>query len=258
MNTHQLGQIAMHLDVAASSARPIPQITKDLPSLSVEDAYRIQSLSIEERVKRGERKIGVKMGLTSRAKMRQVGVSEPVSGWLTDQMVVEEGGTFFRGSCIHPRIEPEIAFLIGKRLSGPVTPLQAMAAIEAVTCAMEIIDSRFQNFRFTLPDVIADNASACRFVAGTWRPNIFDVSNLGMVMSINGAAAAIGSSAAILGDPVRSLVMAARMICKQGGALEPGDVILAGGATAAIELTEKSVLTLEVQDLGEATVYMDT
>lgn len=220
------------VDAAAATATEIPQITDDYP-LNVEEAYAVQSLSVQRRIARGERLVGYKMGLTSRAKMIQVGVSEVIWGRLTDAMRVEEGGSVAFNRYVHPRVEPEIAFLLKADLSGKVSNLEALAAVEAVAPALEIIDSRYKNFKFALPDVIADNSSSSGFVIGDWRKPDFDFSNVGIVLEADGRPVQIGSSAAILGNPIRSLVAGARLIAQSGETLRAGQIVMAGGATAA-------------------------
>lgn len=245
-----LAELAEYVDEAARTATEIPQISDTHP-LSVEDAYAVQALSMQRRYARGEKRIGIKMGLTSRAKMIQVGVSDVTWGRLTDAMREEEGGVVSMSRFVHPRVEPEIAFLIKAPLSGKVSALEAMSAVEAVAPALEIIDSRYKAFKFDVGDVIADNSSSSGFVVGTWHSPETDISNLGMVLSINGRPQEIGSSAAILGNPVRSLVSAARMVASAGEELKPGDIVLAGGATAAIPMEAGQSVLLEVENLGQ-------
>ena len=245
-----LAKLAETVDEAARTATEIPQLTIAHPDLTVEDAYAIQALSLARRYARGERRVGMKMGLTSRAKMAQVGVSEMIWGRLTDSMQVEEGSVVDLKRYVHPRVEPEVAFLLKAPLSGNVTPAQAMAAVGAVAPALEIIDSRYQDFKFALPDVVADNSSSSGFVVGGWRSPDVDVANLGLVMELDGQARQVGSTAAILGDPVRSLVAAARLVAQWGERLEAGWIVLAGGATAAEHLTPGASVRLVMQDLG--------
>ncbi|MGB0747551.1 MAG: 2-keto-4-pentenoate hydratase [Magnetospiraceae bacterium] len=244
-----LSQIATIVDDAAHFANAIPQFVDD-QRLNVDEAYAVQAMSIARRLDRGERRVGVKMGLTSRAKMSQVGVDEVIWGRLTDRMRAEEGGTISMADYVHPRVEPEIAFLIGSPLSGEVSPLEAMAAVEGVACAMEIIDSRYENFKFALGDVIADNSSSSGFVVGDWFPPETDIANLGIIMEADGRAVQIGSTAAILGHPVRSLVAASRMVARWGERLEPGYIVLAGGATAAHPLAVGMSVRCVTQNLG--------
>ena len=252
-----LEELAVVVDEAQREARAIPQLTKDHPDLSGSDAYAIQDLSVARRIARGEKRISVKMGLTSRAKMVQVGVNEAVWGRLTDAMLLVEGGILKKSAFVHPRLEPEIVFLLKKRLSGKVSALEAMSAVEAIAPAMEVIDSRYENFKFALPDVIADNTSSSGLVIGAWRSAQIDCSNLGMVLSVNGRPREIGSSAAILGHPVRSLVAAARMTAEWGEALEPGHIVMAGGATAAHPASVGETISLEVQHLGGVSINVE-
>lgn len=245
-----LNELARHVDEAARTATAIPQITDSLSDLSIEDAYAVQALSIGYRRARGERRAGYKMGLTSRAKMQQVGVSEVIWGRLTDAMRLTEGEDLIRARYVHPRVEPEIAYLIKKPLSGHVTALEALAAVEAVAPAVEIIDSRYRNFRFALADVIADNSSSSGFYVGNWHKPDTDVTNLGILLNVDGRPVQVGSTAAILGDPVRSLVSAARAVASAGESLQPGDIVLAGGATAAHPLTPGEYVRAEFERLG--------
>lgn len=244
-----LGKMAEIVDDAARLATEIPQLTT-LQDLSVDDAYAIQALSLARRYARGERRVGMKMGLTSRAKMAQVGVDEMVWGRLTDAMQVEEGGSIALSRYVHPRVEPEVAFLLKAPLAGRVSMTQAMAAVEAVAPAMEIIDSRYKDFKFVLADVVADNSSSSGFIVGPWSKPDLDVGNLGLVMSVDGRPVQVGSTAAILGHPLRSLVAAARLVAQWGERLEAGWIVLAGGATAAHPLAAGMTVRTEMQSLG--------
>ena len=237
--------------------RAVPQLTTTDPDLSIEEAYAVQALSIRRRLARGERRIGMKMGLTSRAKMLQVGVDRMSWGRLTDAMLIEDGGSLSRSRFVHPRVEPEVAFLMKRELKGNVTAIEAIAAVEAVAPAMEIIDSRYENFKFSLADVIADNSSSSALVVGSWHDPRADISNLGVLLSIDGQEAEIGSTAAILGHPVRSLVAAARMVAEAGEVLSPGDIVMAGGITAAPNLQPGMSVRNEVQGLGSVTFRVE-
>jgi 2-oxo-3-hexenedioate decarboxylase len=245
-----LQTLAERVDEAARTANAIAQLTDGVPGLTVEDAYAIQALSMKRRYARGEQRIGIKMGLTSRAKMQQVGVDEVIWGHLTDGMRLEEGATLSRANYVHPRAEPEIAFLLKAPLAGDVTAAEAMAAVEAIAPAIEIIDSRYQDFKFTLPDVVADNSSSSGFIVGNWFAPDTPIDNLGIILEADGRAVQVGSTAAILGHPVRSLVAAARMVARAGEVLKPGDIILAGGATAAHPLGIGMHIRAVFQGLG--------
>lgn len=241
--------IARTVDEAARTATAIPQLSETI-DMTVEEAYLVQAMALERRYGRGERQVGIKMGLTSRAKMEQVGVDELLWGRLTNAMLVEDGGEIELSRYVHPRAEPEIAFLMKKPLSGPVSPAQAIAAVEAIAPAIEIIDSRYKDFKFSLADVVADNSSSSGFVVGPWcRPDI-DIANLGVVFELDGRAAQIGSTAAILGHPARSLAAASRMLGADMLTLEAGWIVMAGGVTAAEPLRPGVHVRNTVENLG--------
>lgn len=242
-------RIAERLDEAARTATAVPQLAEPI---NLEDAYRVQAASLARRYARGQRRVGIKMGFTSRAKMAQMGIDDMIWGRLTDGMMVADGGSIRMADYVHPRVEPEIAFLLKTTLTGRITAPAALAAVEAIAPALEIIDSRYKDFRFSLTDVVADNSSSSGFVVGPWTRADADIANLGMILSIDGEARQIGSSAAILGHPIRSLVEAARLAEAAGEPLQAGDIVMAGGATAAEALAGGNHVRLEVQRLGRA------
>jgi 2-oxo-3-hexenedioate decarboxylase len=246
-----LAKLAELVDTAAKTAREIPQLSIEHP-LTIEDAYAVQQQSIARRIARGEKRCGMKMGFTSRAKMVQMGIQDLIWGRLTDRMRVEEGGAIDLAHYVHPRVEPEIAFILGRDLPRVVSPVEALAAVAAVAPALEIIDSRYQAFKFSLADVIADNASSSGFVLGPWSAPSTDVANLGMILEVDQRPVEIGSSAAILGHPIRSLVAAARLSADAGEPLRAGDIIMAGGATAATALRRGAHVRVVVESLGQA------
>jgi 2-keto-4-pentenoate hydratase len=239
--------LAAALDEAARDVRAIPRLTGRTP-LDVATAYAVQRAGIERRRRRGERLAGVKMGFTSRAKMVQMGVDDVIWGLLTDGMAAESSVDASR--LIHPRIEPEIAYLIGREVRSAA---EAESAVAGVAVGFEVLDSRYENFDFTLPDVIADNASAARFGVGAWHAPR-DLSNAGLLLEIDGRPVQTGSSAAILGDPVRSLRAAARLAIAAGLTLEPGWIVLAGAATAAVPLPKDAHVRVVGAGLGAVEV----
>lgn len=246
-----LAALAARVDEAARIGSAIAQLTGDHPDLGVVEAYEIQRLSIARRHARGEMPIGIKMGLTSRAKMRQVGVDEVIWGRLTDAMRIEEGGEIGLAGRVHPRVEPEIAFILKRPLEGRVSPAEALAAVEAIVPAMEVIDSRYRDFRFNLADVVADNASSSGLVlGGAVSPHAVDVGNLGIVMSFDGRAVQMGTSAAILGHPLRALTAAARLATEAGERLAAGSIVLAGAATEAVPLRPGVHVRTTISGLG--------
>lgn len=251
-------EAARTLDKARRARVATPRLTRDRPELDETRAYRIQDAGLACRLADGERITGVKLGLTSEAKQRQMGVDRPLTAWLTDAMVVRPGATAPRESLIHPRIEPEIVFVLGERLEGPgITPAQALRAVAWVCAGLEIIDSRYENFDFTLPDVIADNASAAAYLVGERRvpPADIDAIAEGCFLRVDGRRVAAATGAAVLGDPARALAFAADSLAARGLALEPGWLVLTGGLTDAVPLApEGTVVEAEFSTLGTLSV----
>ncbi|WOH37492.1 fumarylacetoacetate hydrolase family protein [Thalassotalea fonticola] len=248
----KISSLAKQVDDAAFNATAIAQLSGQGHQLSLTEAYQVQDKSLQRRLDRGEQQVGIKMGFTSRAKMIQMGVDDMIWGPLTDEMFIEEGGEVAISKFIHARVEPEIAFLLKKPLSGNLTLTQVMSAVEAVAPALEIIDSRYDNFKFSLEDVVADNCSSSGFTIGAWQQAGGDISNLGMVMEFDGNAVEIGSSAAILGNPYRSLAAAARVAGEAGKVLPAGSIVLAGAATAAQPIKPGMHIKLHCEKLGVA------
>ncbi|MDG4766070.1 4-oxalocrotonate decarboxylase [Solwaraspora sp. WMMD406] len=243
-----LAGLAARLDDAARTAAPIPQLA-DTHRIDIDTAYAVQQALIARRTGRGEHVVGVKMGLTSRAKMVQVGVDSPILGHLTDTTQVADGAAVDITGLIHPRVEPEIAFLLDR----PPTPgMPFTDAVRAVAPALEVIDSRYADFTFSLPDVIADNTSAALYVVGQWQPVPDEVDNLGVLLDIDGHTVQTGSTAAILGDPRRALTAGVALADRHGPALQPGWIFLAGAATAAVPLPRGVHVRATVHGLGTA------
>lgn len=234
-------QLAVRLDDAATGRTALPSSGAGT-GLDVATAYRVQQAVVDRRLSRGERPVGLKLGLTSRAKMTQMGVDEVIWGRLTDAMRIPDGGTIRLGDHIHPKAEPEVAFLVEG------------GAITAVAPAIEVIDSRYVDFRFTLPEVIADNTSASGFVLGAWQPIPDGIDNLGVLLEVDGRTVQIGSTAAILGDPRRALSDAVRLADANGVDLADNSVLLAGAATAAVPLRAGSHVQVTVEQLGTASL----
>ncbi|MEH1101733.1 2-keto-4-pentenoate hydratase [Micromonospora sp. CPCC 205561] len=245
--------IAERLGVAADTATAIGQLAAET-GLDADAAYAVQTALIQRRLDRGERLVGLKMGLTSKAKMAQVGVDEVIWGRLTDTMRVADGGSIDVSAFIHPRVEPEVAFLLDRlpELGEPVGDFTD--AVRAVAPAIELIDSRYANFTFSLPDVIADNTSAAAFVIGPWSPVPDGLENLGVLLEIDGRVAQVGSTAAILGDPRRALDEGIRLAGRHGVRLREGWVFLAGAATAAVPLRPGAHVRAVVEKLGTASL----
>ena len=241
--------LAKKLDQAAADATSIAQLSSTT-KLSLDDAYKVQKISIEQRLNRGEKLVGYKMGFTSKAKMIQMGVDDLIWGRLTDAMMIQDGGSIDLSKYVHPRAEPEIAFRLKKPLSGIVTKEEAYDAIDAVAGAIEVIDSRYQNFKFSLSDVIADNCSSTGFVVGPWHSPDTNIDGLSMILIVNDSEVERGSSKDILDHPLNSLIEAARCVAQYGESLQAGQIILAGAATAAVALKPEQTISTEIEGLS--------
>jgi 2-oxo-3-hexenedioate decarboxylase len=214
-----------------------PPFTDEWSELDLDTGYAIQDLNLRKRLERGEKLIGVKLGLTSRAKQQRMGVHFPFVAWLTDAMVLPVGDPVPQSRLIHPRVEPEIVFLMGARLEGPgVTCVQAMSAVDSVWAGAEVIDSRFQDFRFTAGDVAADNASSAAFVTGPigLPPSDLDLSLEAALVEVDGLVVDSATGAAVQGHPGEALALAANDLARRGHAIEAGWIVLTGGMTDAV------------------------
>lgn len=248
-------ELASILEQATLNRTAVGKLT-DLFPIDVQAAYRVQRENIRRRRSRGERIVGVKMGFTSAVKMAQMGVDDVIWGILTDAMATSEDACDL-GGLIQPKVEPELVFRLGRRVDSAD---DAESAVDAVAVGFEILDSRFAGYKFTLPDVIADNASAAGFGTGPWHElsvvpgssSAPDISDLPVTLSVDGEVAQSGSTKAILGDPWESLRSAARLATQAGLTLEPGWIVLAGGITEAIPLTPGTRITVTAAELGTA------
>ncbi len=249
-------EIANTLDHAAQHASSVEQISKTT-QLDLKAAYEVQALSLKNRHQRGEKLSGFKLGFTSRAKMEQMGVHDLIWGRLTDKMHIENGGTLIRKNYIHPRVEPEIAFKIGKRIDKALSLDEVAGYIDSVAGALEIIDSRYENFKFSLEDVIADNCSSTAYIIGEWHAADTPVNNVNLQMNINGEESQTGNSNAILGNPLESLVEISRILAEYGEAIEPGAVILAGAATSAVYINAGDKIEGTFDGLGKVNLLVD-
>ncbi len=260
MEQKNLSLWASVLNEARLKAKPVPQLSnqiKESGSFSRADAYGIQEKQLELRKAAGEVQIGWKMGLTSEAKRRQMNLDSPLYGFLTDKMQVTSTSSFSLEGTIHPKIEPEIAFWIKSDLSGKPTREQVLRSCRAVCAAMEILDSRYEQFKyFSMEDVISDNSSSSHFVLGPWRENFMrlDLKNLKMNMAVDGEVVQKGISEDISGDPVASVIQLCELLGARGQILEAGSIVLAGAATPAVELRPGMEVELHVDNLDLAAV----
>ncbi len=257
LDTRTIEQLAGHLEQAELEAKAVTKITDQYPDMDFDDAYAIQWAIRRRKESRGHRVVGLKMGLTSWAKMKQMGVETPIYAFLADYFAVPDGAPIDTSKLIHPKVEAEIAVVTGRELKGPGCHIgEVLPAIESVMPVAEVIDSRYENFRFDLKSVIADNASSSRFVTGgnVRRADGLDLRTLGVVMEKNGEVVEVGAGAAVLGHPAASVAMLANMLAERGECIPAGTFIMTGGITAAIAVEAGDTINVRYQDLGSLTL----
>jgi 2-oxo-3-hexenedioate decarboxylase len=252
-------EVAAALDGAVTGRRALAAPFTDTdPSLDTATAYAIQDLVVAARTARGGRIVGAKLGLTSRAKQQRMNVDEPLYGWLTSDMLLATGVPVDLGAFIHPRAEPEIAFLLAAEIALPATVTSVLAATDRVFGAIEIIDSRYDGFRFRHPDVVADNASSAAVVVGSVAVAPADVGDLrltGCVLRADGEVVATAAGAAVLGHPAESVAWLANELDRRGRRLPAGSIVLSGGLTDAVALRAGGQVSAEFDGLGVVAVW---
>lgn len=253
LTNEQISALATHVENAELHAKDISKITNEYPEMTFKDAYDIQWQIRRNKEARGNKIVGMKMGLTSWAKMAQMGVETPVYGFLADYFSVPDGGEIDTSKLIHPKIEAEVAFVTKAPLHGPGCHIgDVLAATDFIVPAVEIIDSRYENFKFDLISVVADNASSTRFVTGGMARKVeeLDLKSLGVVVEKNGEVVDVGAGAAVLGHPASSVAMLANMLGERGEHIPAGTFIMTGGITAAIAVEAGDNINVRYQDLG--------
>ncbi|WSE35311.1 fumarylacetoacetate hydrolase family protein [Amycolatopsis rhabdoformis] len=228
-------------------------MTDEWPELDLRAAYEVQDETLRRRLARGEHLVGVKLGLTSRAKQQRMNIDSPLVAWLTDAMVLPAGEPVPQARLIHPRVEPELVFVMRERLAGPgITAARALAAVERVHAGAEVIDSRYRDFRFTLPDVVADNASSAAFAVGGRgvRPEDLDLALEAVLVEVDGRVVDSATGAAVQGHPGEALALAANDLARRGLAIEAGQLVLTGGMTDAVAAPPGARIAFHFSNLG--------
>jgi 2-keto-4-pentenoate hydratase len=232
-------EVAAALAAAERDRRPIPPLRETWPDLDVVDAYEIQLMGIRSRLAAGVTTHGHKVGLSSKAMQDMMGVDEPDYGHLLSDMAIGTGGTVSAGAYCFPRVEVEVAFILGATLPGVgCTEEDVLAATESLAPAIELIDSRISDWNIKIADTIADNASSVGYVLGAERvdPRSVDLRTIEARLLCNGNQVAQGRSDAVLGNPVTAVAWLARKVASFGVTLEAGHVILPGSVHRAIDV----------------------
>ncbi|MGH3950299.1 MAG: 2-keto-4-pentenoate hydratase [Pseudonocardiaceae bacterium] len=259
MDATAIADAAGRLLLAYQDHTPISPIIADFPEADVTAAYRIQQEQVQRWVKAGDPVKGHKVGLSSLAMQRQMGVHQPDYGHLLSGMFHLEHLPIDATGYLQPKIEPEIAFVLGRALSGPgVTVADAIRAVDFVVPALEIVDSRIRDWQISIVDTIADNASSGGVVLGS-RPTRLDAVDLrttGCTFHVNGAIVSTGAGGAVLGSPINALVWLANTVGPLGITLEPGHVVLPGSMTRAEPVQAGDTVVAAMGDLGSVTAVL--
>lgn len=250
-------RLCERVEGAQTRAYAIPKLTNEYPDMTIADSYAVQNALRQRFLEQGHKLVGWKAGLTSRAKMVQMGVDVPSIGFLTDRMARPENSAISVTGLIHPRVECEVAFVMKLELRGPnCTAEQVLAATDYVLPAVEIIDSRFSGFKFDLESVVADNSSSALFVGGgrARYAEDLDLRTLGVVMEINGEMVAMGASAAVLGHPAEAIAMVVNILAEIGEVLPAGSFVMSGAITEAIAVKPGDNVVARFQELGSVSM----
>jgi len=250
-------EVATALLEAERTATQIPQLTADHPDVELADAYAIQQLVVARKLDEGQRVVGHKVGLSALAMQQMLGVDEPDFGHLLDAMVHDDQSEVGVSTFCQPRVEFEVAFVLDRALQGPSCSVaDVLAATRFVLPSIEIIDSRFSDWKIALCDTVADNASSAGVVLGgtATDPMGLDLRTVGCVARRNGEVVATGAAGAVLGHPARAVAWLANTLHGFGVGLEAGHVVIPGSCTAAIPVAAGDSIRADFGGLGHVSV----
>ena len=257
MDQQQITQLGDELYEALTAGKTVSPLTSRGFDITIEDAYHIQQRMLARRIEKGEKVVGKKIGVTSKAVMNMLGVGQPDFGYLLDGMVYNEGESIPMDTLIQPKAEGEIAFLLNKDLKGPgLTAADILAATEGVMACFEIVDSRIQDWKIKIQDTVADNASCGVFVLGDKLvdPKKVDLALCGMVLEKNGEIVVTGAGAATMASPVNAMVWLANTLGRLGIGLNAGDIVLSGALGAMIPVKAGDSLRCTIGGIGGCSV----
>jgi 2-oxo-3-hexenedioate decarboxylase len=255
--------LALRLHSAELTCTPVSEIAQwrlQYPSFDHDEGYAVQDALLDLKRENGARHIGFKIGVTSIAQLQQIGIHEPLTGFLLASGALADRSTMNREALIHPRIEPEIAFVLGKALHGPYCSVaDVLAATEFVVPALEIIDSRFPKGDFHSSWALADNMSTARHVTGNvpTRLDGLDLSLVGMAVWKNGALHGTAAGAAVMGHPAASLALLANTLARRGRSIPAGSLVLSGGLVPAFPVDAGDTVTARFGALGDVSVQFE-
>jgi 2-keto-4-pentenoate hydratase len=253
-----IAELTHRLIAAEQRCAPIEPITSLYPDLTEADAYRVQMAVIATKVERGDRVTGRKVGATSQTIQQLLRIDEPIYGTLLESNRVANDETISLSQLIHPRIECEIAFLLGEDLVGPgIVVTDVLAATQAVMASLEINDPRTREWKIGSREAIADNGVAARYVLGEQRlpEEGLDLANTTVVLKKNGEEVASATGAAVLGDPARAVAWLANKLAEHHQSLKTGEIVLPGSMTPIYPVGAGDRVEAEFDTLGSVSVH---
>ncbi len=252
----QITAIADELAAAESQRSTIPLLTTRYPEMTIEDSYAVQNQWRRRAVASGRRLVGRKIGLTSKVMQVATGITEPDYGAIFDDMVYENGSVIEHSRFSNVRIEVELAFKLGKPLSGPgVTVFDVLDATDYVVPALEILSSRIEMAGRTIVDTISDNAAMGAMVYGgnPVAPDAVDLRWISALLYRNETIEESGVAAAVLNHPAMGVVWLANKLAQHGDSLQAGELILAGSFTRPMWVEQGDTVTCDYGELGTLT-----
>ena len=256
-----INEAALQLRNSSKTKATCSPVRELIGATDIEAAYKVQEINIAERIKNGAKPVGCKVGLTSFAVQKQLGVDQPDFGILLDDMVVEQGGTADYSLLMQPKVEAEVAFVLKSDLpSGDVSESMLLEAIEYAVASIEIVGSRVENWDIRITDTIADNASASHYVLGTERHAIqgLDLVECKMKLWLNDEVVSEGRGEACMGSPINAALWLANTMGKLGKPLKAGDVILSGALGPMAPVKPGDRVRASIEGLGEVSVNFST
>lgn len=238
---------------ALRDQRTIPPLVGENSDMTIDDAYAISLDFLSRRRQDGERVVGKKIGVTSKAVQDMLGVFQPDFGFLTDRMFIEGDISIAQAGLIQPRAEAEIAFILKDSLRGPnVTAQQVIDATESIAPCFEIVDSRIDDWKISIIDTVADNASCGVFVLGNSRadPRAYDLPSLKVTVTKNGAPLSEGLGSAVQGNPAEAVAWLANTLGTYGVTLDAGDIILSGSLVPLENAVAGDVFEMMLHGIG--------
>jgi 2-keto-4-pentenoate hydratase len=256
LDTALVASVAERLRAASASGVACAPVRDQLGLTDLRTAYAVQQLNLAALESAGQRPVGRKIGLTSTAVQTQLGVDQPDFGTLLDEMQVNNGGTVGAGQLLQPKVEAEVAFVLGADLDEDITSTdQLLPAIESVVASIEIVDSRIANWDIKITDTIADNASSGMFVLGSRTPlGDLDLVGVEMSMTVNGEVRSTGAGADCMGNPLIALMWLARTARELGNPLRKGDVVLSGALGPMVAVIPGDKVHATISGLGSVEV----